>query len=245
MDRYWVLACFPVVIQEACQFVIWKYGSLDENTTMNSCGRVNKTCSIIIWVFVMLIPVSTAYIQYRTLYEKAAKWRHIFFAVYGVAELLAYLILVILVLDDSDRSCITVGQHGHQDWSYGFTANIMFLYYLPPIVCMFILYQPLWVTFAPCLFMATAYYSFYLLVGDEASSVWCWSGSFLVIWGVIYVHIGKYLRLKFPKQLTMDPNTTLAESSWMQRVFLKGMHQHYEKYAKSKEEVVTSNYDRL
>ena len=237
IDRYWVTLCFPIFIQQFCQFLVFKAG-IDDDTTFTNCNGLNRLCSRIILVFTMAMPPMTSWVVYKTIVQDLnttpkhykSLWKFLLYS-----GIIFYLIIVIMELTDPEF-CITVGPKGHLDYGasirsrlkdiIGIELYLLFTipYFLMPIICACFLYKPQWVMFPPSAFMLFTFIILFASMGTEGYSViWCWTGSVISIWGVLYHYIGGSIRNRFSKYKTDNGH-------WCIRFCLKGSHNHYTQF---------------
>eukprot|EP01084_Bolivina_argentea_P136078 239694_1 len=243
IDRYWVFLLHPIAVQEICQFVVWKYGITDE-TTIHECNDINRICSRIIVAFTLGLPPLITYTVLETSYFKTKQWIEIYWKCLLVIGTILYLILTIFELTDQDF-CIFVGPNGHLDWyetirsdlpnyiSNEFYIVVVVLNFMIPMVSAIFLYQPQWIMFIPMAYISLIFLILYIVLGSESYSVWCWSGSFLLLWALLYVPIAQWLLSYYSEK---DINET---SNIILKFLLDGAHQHYKRYVIYKHEVST------
>lgn len=235
IDRYWVLLLSPIMIQEFCQFVVWKYG-ITEDTTIHQCNNVNYICSRIIVAFTLSLPVLTSYFVLETINHVTIKrWIEIYWKCLLFIGTMLYLILVIFEMTD-ENFCIFVGSNGHLDWEETIRSDLpnyisqeLYIFvtvtnYLLPIISSIFLFEPRWITFIPMTYISVTFAILYIMLGSESYSVWCWSGSFLLLWALLYLPFGSWLLSKYKEKYVNETDNILI------KFFLKGAHQHWRRY---------------
>eukprot|EP00483_Globobulimina_turgida_P010658 UN10679 len=169
IDRYLLLVIIPVVIQEFCSFVVWKFGiDRNEPEPESNCNNLNKINFFIISIIVGTIPVSVSYVSYATILSNMnnTKWiKNIVFKYLYALEIVFYFVLKILPFcfynSETIKPCIFVGERGHQVWSPptfvllndDLFEAFFYVCYLLPVVLTLILYKPRWLLFVPNLCM--------------------------------------------------------------------------------------------
>ena len=78
--------------------------------------------------------------------------------------------------------------------------------------------------FIPMTYISSLFIVLHAILGTESYSVWCWSGSFLLIWALLYLHIGQWLVTKYE---VIDVHQT---DNILIKFFFKGMHEHLQRF---------------
>ena len=108
-------------------------------------------------------------------------------------------------------------------WIYIMIYYSTKIIYYVVLTSLCIFYKPHWILLIPVLFMEVVLILQLFLLGDEAYSVWCWTGSILSIWALLYIYIAKWLMIRFAEDKISEHVRCIA---WC----LEGTHSHYNEY---------------
>lgn len=101
---------------------------------------------------------------------------------------------------------------------------------------MAIFYRPLWVAWMPAIYGISSIIILFIVIGDEAYSVWCWSCACITLWVLMYVPIANWMvRSYYKKRHFQVDNIDLTLDNFFGdncfiRYFFANTHIHFEKY---------------
>lgn len=194
-DRLFALAMTPIVCQEICQIILWK----NIGVNFSECNTINAQISLFIRLIIIFEPLTCTLLaiygseKIPRISLKFVKPMLAFVCFYVVS----YILLSVYGFKCTGQQCTYPGPNGHQIWIDYLETSGKFIdlfyaapYVLIPVTSFALFFRPFWKAFALILCVFT-FFPIRLLYPIEYASIWCWSGSFFFLFGLLEPYVIK------------------------------------------------------